>query len=140
VAHLADETKAADVKTDQSKNGRRSIRDWLRLRRAPVDDDTYVTRWKQTWAGGAEARWRGRAGTDNPHPPDSAFATAWSAGWRWADQQPDRRKPSSVRFAVPQRRAADRVSPLRRSARAGAVGLSVVAVAGWLWQTQRRGR
>jgi hypothetical protein len=122
------------------RNDHRSLFKWLRVRRDRRDDDEYVTQWKQSWASGAEARWGGASPGDNPHRSDSAFATAWGAGWRWADQQPDRRTSTVVRFAVPQRRASDRVSPLRRSARAGAVGLSMLAVAGWLWQTQRRAK
>jgi hypothetical protein len=43
-----------------------------------------------------------------------------------------------VRFAHPHRRRADRSSRLVRSAQAGAVGLSMVSIAVWLWQIRRQ--
>jgi hypothetical protein len=117
---------------------RGASRGWLRLWSTESDDDAYVIRWKRSWTAGAEARWQNTPQIKNPHPAGSKMANAWRAGWGWADQQPDRRTPT-VRFAVPQRRAGDRASTLRRSARAGAVGLSAIAVAGWLWRNRRRG-
>ena len=127
------------VESVEQRESRRRLRlRWPRLRPDTSDDDAYVRRWKQSWTRGAQARWRGAVSGDNPHRAGSAAARAWEAGWAWAEQQPDRRTPSIVRFAVPHRRADDRLWTLRRSARAGAVGLSVFAVAGWLWQARRR--
>lgn len=130
----------AGAAVPQTSNVRKSLLSWLWPRAAAMDDDAFVIRWKRVWASGANARWAGVPESRNPHEAGSAFASAWKAGWLWGDRQPDRREPSVVRFAVPLRRATDSVSPLRRSARAGAVGLSVIAVAGWLWQTRRRSR
>jgi hypothetical protein len=73
----------------------------------------------------------------NPHEPGSSRAAAWRAGWHWAEDQPDRRHPDLVRFAHPHRRRADRSSRLVRSAQAGAVGLSMLTIAAWLWQIRR---
>lgn len=111
---------------------------WLRFWSAPPNDDAYVAQWKRAWTAGAQARWNGAPQGGNPHRSGSPMHKAWIAGWGWADKQPDRRIPSTVRFATPQRRAADRTSTLRRSAQAGAVGLSALAVAGWLWRGRRR--
>lgn len=111
---------------------------WLRRQRTAADDEAQVRAWKRAWVSGAEARWAGTASTSNPNEAGSAPAAAWTAGWHWAEQQPDRREPSRVRFAHPGRRSSDNASPLRRSARAGAVGLSMLAVAAWLWQMRRR--
>jgi hypothetical protein len=87
---------------------------------------------------GAQARWSGAAFVKNPHEPRSSAAAAWGAGWRWAEQQPDRRRPEVVRFAHPYRRSTDTPTRVIRSARAGAVGLSVLTLAGWLWQIRRK--
>ena len=133
-----DEPVSPEASAQTPRDGRKSLLDRLWPRPSANDDDAHVMRWKREWASGAEARWAGKPPGDNPHDAGSPFAMAWRAGWRWADQQPNRREPSVVRFAVPQRRASDRVSPLRRSAQAGAVGLSALALASWLWQMRRR--
>ena len=46
--------------------------------------------------------------------------------------------PSVVRFAHPLRRNTDTTARLARTAQAGAVGLSVVTLVGWMWQMRRR--
>jgi hypothetical protein len=101
-------------------------------------DDAKVREWKRTWISGAESRWAGTSLLLNPHDPGSSRAAAWRAGWHWAEDQPDRRHPDVVRFAHPHRRRADRSSRLVRSAQAGAVGLSVLTIAAWLWQIRRK--
>jgi hypothetical protein len=104
-------------------------------------DDAHVREWKRTWVSGAESRWGGKPLPANPHKPGSSRAAAWRAGWHWADSQPDRRQPRAVRLAHQYRRRTDSPSRLVRSAQAGALGLSVLTIAGWLWQTRRqRGR
>ena len=132
----ASRTAGSDEERESNRRGR--LRRWLPFRSSTSNDDAYVRRWKQAWASGADARWHGTLSSDNPHREGSLVGKAWEAGWGWANRQPDRRQPSVVRFAVPQRRANDRLSALRRSTRARAVGLSALAVAGWLWQTRRR--
>jgi hypothetical protein len=99
--------------------------------------DTLVREWKQAWTKGAQARWAGKPAA-NPHPARSSRAAAWTAGWQWADRQPDRREPNVVRFAHPLRRSNDTSARLARTAQAGAVGLSVVTLVGWMWQMRRR--
>jgi hypothetical protein len=94
--------------------------------------------WKDAWAAGARARWTGVAFDRNPHELKAPSAAAWSAGWRWAEHQPDRRRAEVVRFAHPYRRSTDTPTRVIRSARAGAVGLSVLTLAGWLWQIRRK--
>jgi hypothetical protein len=101
-------------------------------------DDAQVREWKGTWVRGAESRWAGTSVLANPHKPGSPRAAAWRAGWHWADRQPDRRQPRLVRFAHPQRRRTDQSSRLVRSAQAGAVGVSMLTIAGWLWQMRRK--
>jgi hypothetical protein len=100
-------------------------------------DDAQVREWKRRWVSGAEARWAGTSLLLNPHEPGSSRAAAWRAGWHWAEDQPDRRHPDLVRFAHPHRRRADRSSRLVRGAQAGAVGLSMLTIAAWLWQIRR---
>jgi hypothetical protein len=109
-----------------------------RLRRPTRAEDAHVREWKEAWVKGAEARWAGTSFHANRYPSRSARAAAWSAGWRWADRQPDRRHAPVARFAHPLRRRTDTTSRLMRSAQAGAVGLSMLTVLGWLWQMRRR--
>jgi hypothetical protein len=100
-------------------------------------DDAQVREWKRTWVSGAEARWAGTSLLLNPHESGSFRAAAWRAGWHWAEAQPDRRHPEVVRFAHPHRRRTDRTARLVRSAQAGAVGLSMLTIAAWVWQIRR---
>ena len=101
-------------------------------------NDAQVREWKGSWVRGAESRWSGASLLANPHKPGSSRAAAWRAGWHWADRQPDRRQPDVVRFAHAHRRRTDKSSHLVRRAQAGAVGLSVLTIAGWLWQIRRQ--
>ena len=112
------------------------LRSSLRYRSQP--DEARVREWKRTWVSGAESRWAGRSLLANPHKPGSSRATAWRAGWHWADGQPDRRRPGQVRFAHPHRRSTDASSRLVRRAQAGAVGVSMLTIAGWLWHIRRQ--
>jgi hypothetical protein len=100
-------------------------------------DDAQVREWKRTWVTGAESRWAGTSLLLNPYEPGSFRAAAWRAGWHWAEDQPDRRHPDVVRFAHAHRRRTDRSSRLVRSAQAGAVGLSMLTIAAWVWQIRR---
>lgn len=102
--------------------------------------DELVRNWKDAWLKGAQARWSGTSSMTNPYQVNSAQAAAWRAGWRWAEGQPDRRQPTPQRLAHPLRRSTDRTARLIRGAQAGAVGVSVVTLLGWLWQMQRRSR
>ena len=106
----------------------------------PEPPDVHVQQWKGAWVSGAESRWTGASALANPHQAGTTRAAAWRAGWHWADRQPDRRQPDNVRFAHAHRRRTDRTSPLVRRAQAGAVGLSMLTIAGWLWQIRRQRR
>ena len=120
----------------ESATGERPVPQKLSGDRARPDD-AQVREWKRTWVSGAEARWAGTSLLLNPHEPGAFRAAAWRAGWHWAEDQPDRRHPDLVRFAHPHRRRADRSSRLVRSAQAGAVGLSMLTIAAWVWQIRR---
>lgn len=132
-----DSTGRESAARHEAGGGSWSVFHWFSRQRGP-DDDERVRTWKRAWITGAEARWSGASPTRNPHRAGSAPAAAWRAGWHWADQQPDRRDPSHVRFAHPRRRATDHASVFAWSMRAGVVGLSVLAFVGCLWQSRRR--
>jgi hypothetical protein len=104
----------------------------------PELDEARVREWKRTWVSGAEGRWAGTSLLVNPHKPGSSRATAWRAGWHWADGQPDRRRPGQVRFAHPYRRSTDSSARRVRRAQAGAVGVSMLTIAGWVWHMRRQ--
>ena len=106
----------------------------------PEPPDVHVQQWKGAWVSGAESRWGGASVLANPHNAGSTRAAAWRAGWHWADRQPDRRQPDNVRFAHGHRRRTDRSSHLVRRTQAGAVGLSMLTIAGWLWRIRRQRR
>ena len=99
-----------------------------------------VQTWKHSWDLGARARWTGNPAQANPYPADSRRARAWAAGWRWAEQQPDRRATLRVRLAHPHRRRTDTPSALLGSARTAGVGVSMLILAAWLWQIGVRRR
>src|SRR4051794_32318475 len=106
-------------------------------RDAKRPDDAQVREWKAHWVKGAESKWAGTALIANPHKPGSSRAAAWRAGWHWAELQPDRRQTNVVLLAHDYRRRTDTSARLVRSAQAGAVGLSMLTIAGWLWRTRR---
>jgi hypothetical protein len=108
-----------------------------RARRPPVaDPDSQVLMWKESWVAGAEARWAGTPRV-NPYHPRSPRSGAWAAGWRWAEQQPDRRSRRRVQLAHPRRRRTDASLRRVRSVQASAIGISTLVLAGWLWRTRR---
>jgi hypothetical protein len=135
-------SEQAPVRPEESATDETAARVGPALHSQPEDrsrpDDAQVREWKAAWVEGADGRWAGALLLANPHKPGSPRAAAWRAGWHWAERQPDRREPSAVRFAHPHRRRADHSSRLVRSAQAGAVGLSMVSIAVWLWQIRRQ--
>jgi hypothetical protein len=97
-----------------------------------------VNSWKGAWEAGAQSAWTAGPLALNPYPQnDSVRADAWEAGAEWARRHADRREPGRVRLAHPFRRRADTKSRLRRVAKAGGVGLSVLAFVGWHWRRSR---
>jgi hypothetical protein len=121
---------AASERTGESPRGR-----WIlaivrrvvhRTRRQPVaDPDSQVQMWK------------GRPSHANPYEARSARSDAWTAGWRWAEGQPDRRSATRLRLAHPRRRTTDTGLSQMRTLQAGAIGISGLMLVRWLWQTRR---
>lgn len=108
--------------------------------RRPDRQEVLVQTWKDAWVRGAKARWAGTPTDKNPYDARTTRGVAWFAGWRWADRQPDRRAARPIRLAHPHRRNTDVVSRLIRHAPTEAVGLSMVALAGWVWHMRGRRR
>jgi hypothetical protein len=98
---------------------------WRRKKSAPVDDtDALVAAWKAAWMEGAQALWRATPSEANPHAAGQE-RSAWEAGWRWAQQNPDRRNHDTPRLAHRYRRAGDSNHPITRALQLTAVGMSV---------------
>jgi len=109
-----------------------------RNRRASDHQDAQVNNWKDAWAAGAQSAWGAGPSALNPYTQDDPLrANAWAAGAEWARGQSDLREPSRVRLAHPLRRRTDTGSRLGRVAKAGGVGLSVLAFVGWRWRKAR---
>jgi hypothetical protein len=101
-------------------------------------EDAHVNSWKDAWEAGAESAWTVGPVAVNPYTQDDPVrANAWSAGAQWARGHADRREPGRVRLAHPLRRRTDAGSRFRRMAKAGGVGLSVLAFVGWRWRRSR---
>jgi len=107
---------------------------WWKARRpdtAIADPDRQVTRWKNGWLAGATAAWSSDGApsdTHNPHP-DGYEHAAWDAGFKWARENPDRRREADLRLAHPHRRASDAklTVTLKRAAALGATGVALYA-------------
>jgi hypothetical protein len=133
---------AASERTGDSPRGRWILaivrRVMHRTRRQPVaDPDSQVQMWKASWVAGAHARWAGRPSHANPYEARSARSDAWTAGWRWAEGQPDRRSATRLRLAHPRRRTTDTGLSQMRTLQAGAIGISGLMLVRWLWQTRK---
>jgi hypothetical protein len=105
---------------------------------ASQDTDKQVRGWRRHWQRGAEARWSGASNGVNPHPPGASHASAWSAGWRWAEHHADLRNPTAARIAHPYRRSSDTLVRLVRRASAGAVGVSALTMIAAVWTIRRK--
>jgi hypothetical protein len=92
------------------------------------EPDALVAAWKAAWVKGANAAWAHQPAT-NPHQAGMERA-AWDAGWKWADQNPDRRTNRAPRFAHPRRRARDTTvtASLKRAAAVSATGVTLYAI------------
>jgi len=115
----------------------RGVLDHLR-RIASHNTDKQVRGWRKHWERGADARWSSASNGVNPYPPDSYRASAWSAGWRWAEHRADRRKPHATRLAHPYRRNSDTLIRLVRRTNAGAVGVSALTIVAAILEIRRR--
>ena len=119
----------------------RRLKQWPILRyfrwRRPSEDGRVQT-WKGAWIRGANAGWGGRSSAGNPYDAGSLRANAWLAGWRWSQVQPDRRTAKAVRLAHSYRRHTDPPVKLIHGASSPAIGLSILAIAGWIWRVRAR--
>lgn len=86
--------------------------------------DALVAAWKAAWLTGAQAAWDAQPAEANPHAA-SPERSAWDAGWRWAEHNPDRRTRGTSRLAHRHRRANDSTPHLTRALQLGAVGVTV---------------
>jgi hypothetical protein len=92
----------------------RTLGQWRR-ERAGRRDDAYIKAWKGAWTEGCEARWHGAERSPLPYKRNPQ-KDAWTAGWLWADTQPDRRDSSHLASHWPTgRRAGDQVSGSNQS-------------------------
>ena len=109
---------------------------WRQRQRA-LAQDAFVLQWKEAWVQGCETAWAGQPPA-LPSGLNESQRAAWTAGWRWAQTQPDRRHPSSEPWVRNGRRRAD-VPRLVRAAKGGAAGLVVFAATRWLMVRSRTG-
>jgi hypothetical protein len=102
---------------------------WRRRKSERSNADQLVARWKAAWREGAAASWSSAPLLANPNAREPE-RTAWAAGHRWGEKNPDRRGQAPTLLAHPLRRETDsRVSTLvARAATVGATGLAVYAL------------
>ena len=115
----------------------RGVLDHLR-RIASHNTDKQVRGWRKHWERGAAARWSGASTGINPYGSGSSRASAWSAGWRWAEHHVNRRQPDACRLAHSYRRSSDTLVRLVRGANARAVGVSALTMIAAVWEIRRR--
>jgi hypothetical protein len=94
-----------------------------------AEADARVAAWKLAWLEGAKAAWGPESRSTNPYS-DALQSSAWTAGWNWAGQNPDRRSKQPERIAHPHRRSTDSNFPrnLKRAAAVGATGVTLFAI------------
>ena len=105
-----------------------------RQRQRVRDQDAFVLLWKEAWVQGCETAWAGRP-SYVPSGLSEPQRAAWSAGWTWAQTQPNRRRAASRMWPRNGRRSAD--ARLVRAAKGGAAGLVVFAATRWLMAKAR---
>ena len=111
---------------------------WRRHSSGPGDNaDLLVAKWKAAWLNGAKARWKALSSDANPHATGQE-RLAWDAGWRWAEQNPDRRSHQVSRVAHRRRRASDSTPHLTRALGVSAVGVTVFLISRALHRWGRR--
>jgi hypothetical protein len=103
---------------------------WRHRQRARAQD-AFVMLWKEAWVQGCEAAWAGRLSSEAAAMGERQRA-AWTAGWTWAQTQPDRRQAFRNSWQAGGRRSGDGQRPLVRAAKGGVVGLVVFAAARWV--------
>jgi hypothetical protein len=109
---------------DTTQNSTKWWEKWGRRPPPSPNPDAIVTMWKTAWVEGATAAWTPNSSATNPYA-GGAQQAAWSAGWEWAQRNPDRRHTDPSRLAHPHRRATDSPIPVYVK---GAVGLGVAGV------------
>jgi hypothetical protein len=108
---------------------------WRHRQRAR-EQDAFVALWKEAWVQGCQAAWADRPSLVPPEMTDP-LRSAWTAGWTWAQTQPDRRRGSLGAWKLRGRRSSDVQRPLARAVKGGAAGLVVFAAARWLMGARR---
>jgi hypothetical protein len=108
---------------------------WRQRQRARAQD-AFVGLWKEAWVQGCESAWAGGR-PEVPRRLNGTQRAAWTAGWTWAQKQPDRRQSSREIAKVGGRRRADIRRPLVNAAKGGAAGLLAFAAARWLMGARR---
>jgi hypothetical protein len=101
-----------------------------RQRQQAKAQDAFVLQWKEAWVRGCESSWAGQPSAAPKQLSDSQRA-AWTAGWTWAQTQPNRRHSSTAKATRHGRRSAD-APRLVRAAKGGAAGLVMFAATRWL--------
>lgn len=111
------------------------IWDEWRRNRMIAAQDWYVEAWQSAWAEGASARWNGQPPTVRSYR-DAPQREAWTAGWMWANRQPDRRVRSRIdpNWAIRTRR--ERRRAMMSHAKRGMWTVALIMVARWMWQSQ----
>jgi hypothetical protein len=112
---------------------------WRQKSSEPLNTDALVAAWKAAWMQGADAAWEAQPADANPHPTGQA-RSAWHAGWRWAQHNPDRRKHDAPRLAHRYRRTNDSTPRLTRALQVGAMGVTVFWVSRALHRWARGSR
>ncbi len=129
------------MKMDAYDSGASYLSSWWRRRKVESSGaDARVAAWKAAWREGAAAAWTSTAPTGNPYTAEPE-RTAWAAGHRWAQNNPDRRGQAADRLAHPQRRATDSGVAIifKRAATVGAAGMAAYVLSTGV-RRWRRGR
>jgi hypothetical protein len=108
-----------------------------RRRRLEAAQNKFVETWKAAWTEGCEAAWQGIAIGAVPYRRGRR-RDAWHAGWHWATTNPGPGPGNGGAIDTRIYRPGEDPRPVVRAAARGAVGLTVVAAARWLWRSRRK--
>ena len=108
----------------------RTLAEWRRNWIA-FAQQAYVEAWQAAWTEGCSARWAGQPFESRPYR-DAPKSDAWSAGWKWAHTQPDRRKRWRIDPNWAARRRFERRRAVMNAAKGGIVSFTLVAIARWM--------
>jgi hypothetical protein len=138
LSSVSDGDAPAAINAPTHGRGSRWALFWRRHSPQPGDNpDLLVANWKAAWSNGARAQWKAVSSDANPHATGQE-RLAWDAGWRWAEQNPDRRNQRVPRLAHRRRRASDSTPHITRTLGLGAIGLTVFLISQALTRWGRR--